>query len=412
VSRPFHNLTAELTGDSEYFVSTFKLVVEHIHDHVMTRGRRRRHAKTALEILLLLIKKTTITPIDAGWINDLLESGARGNMDDNTFTMFLKLSARRNEEDTTANVGTTPCEGYIHGFGPDPQSPGGIESPATPNQEHPLFVKISQNVQSRSERQGGWQDDAVYGGLVAMRDIPQLGSCLPDDRFIETLSRAMMKNEKGEENEENKPFHVRKAACDVILAARDGWLRSPESHEKLREFDLPRQLHSVVLETGRSDYQRSLLTIMEMLSEDKIWHSYLRGSMDIWLPLRPEGPDRILRIFSRVSDIPLPEYDGSNPPLDNFLEKLVEDEWARVPGRLATDLTADRLEPLAEVTMQFKELLFTESGRRAVLAAVDQVIPSLERRRDDGYAGPGEGIRDILEAIQEMLQEPMPSTSR
>jgi hypothetical protein len=78
----------------------------------------------------------------------------------------------------------------------------------------------------------------------------------------------------------------------------------------------------------------------------------------------------------------------------------VEDEWAGVPGRPATDLTADRLEPLVEVTMQFKELLFTESGRRAVLAAVEQVIPSLERRRDDGYEGPGEDIHGIVDALQ------------
>jgi hypothetical protein len=109
-----------------------------------------------------------------------------------------------------------------------------------------------------------------------MRDIPQLGSCLPDDNFLETLSKAMKKSEKGEESEENKPFHVRKAAYDVILAARDGWLRSPELRQKLEELDFPRQLHSVVLETGRSDYQRSFLMMMEILSEDRYWHSYLR----------------------------------------------------------------------------------------------------------------------------------------
>jgi hypothetical protein len=49
--------------------------------------------------------------------------------------------------------------------------------------------------------------------------------------------------------------------------------------------------------------------------------------------------------------------------------------------------------------MQLKELLFTKSGRRAVLAVVDQVIPSLEKRRDDGYAGPGEDIREIDDAL-------------
>ena len=134
--------------------------------------------------------------------------------------------------------------------------------------------------------------------------------------------------------------------------------------------------------------------------------------MDIWLPLRHEGPDLVLRILARVSDIPLPEYDGFNPPLDKFLEKLVEDEWARVPGRLAMNLIADRLEPLAEVTMQLRELLFTESGRRAVLAAVGQVLPSLERRRDDGYLGPGKDIHDILDALQDILRVPVSSIRR
>ena len=62
--------------------------------------------------------------------------------------------------------------------------------------------------------------------------------------------------------------------------------------------------------------------------------------------------------------------------------------------------------------MQLKELLFTESGRKAVLAAVDQVIPSLERRRDDGYAGPGEDIHHIVDGLRRALRSPLLSTSR
>jgi hypothetical protein len=100
----------------------------------------------------------------------------------------------------------------------------------------------------------------------------------------------------------------------------------------------------------------------------------------------------------------LPEYDGSNPPFHEFLEKLMKDEWAGVPGRPLMNITADRLKPLVEVTMQCKKLSFTESGRSAVLAAVDLVIPSLERRRDEGYEGPGEDIRGVVEALQEILR--------
>jgi hypothetical protein len=403
VSRSFHTPTVELTTDSEYLVSTFKAVVEHIHDHVMTRGRRRRHAKMALNILLLLIKKTTVSLVDAAWINQLLESGARGNMDDNMFTLFLRPSARRNEENTTEEEGTIPCEGYAHGGEADPLPPGGIGSPATPNLEHTLFVKVSKNIQSRSERRGAWQDDAVYGGLVAMKDIPQLGFCLPNGDFLETLSKLMQRN-KGNEDGGCQPFRVKKAAYDVVLAARDGWLRSPELRQKLEELDFPRKLHCIVLETGRSDYQRSFLVMMEILSEDRYWHSYLRGSMDIWLPIRHEGPIHVLRIFTRVSDIPFPEYDGSNPPLDDFLEQLVEDEWARVPGRPTADLAPDRLKPLVEVTRRFKQLFFTENGRRAVLAVVEQVIPALERRRDDGYEGPGEDMYGIVDELHGVLR--------
>ena len=72
------------------------------------------------------------------------------------------------------------------------------------------------------------------------------------------------------------------------------------------------------------------------------------------------------------------------------------------------DLTFDLLEPLAEVTEQFKkQSFFTEGGRGAVLAVVEQVIPSLERRRDDSYSGPGNDLRQIIDHLLEVLREPM-----
>ena len=135
--------------------------------------------------------------------------------------------------------------------------------------------------------------------------------------------------------------------------------------------------------------------------------------MDIWLPFHREGPIQVLQIFSYVGELPLPEYDTSNPPpLDTFLANLVKEEWARVPARNVKDLTAGLLEPLAEVTAQFKGLLFTEGDRRAVLAKVEEVIPLLERRREVGYEGPGDDIRGIVDALLGILQLPIPSTSR
>jgi hypothetical protein len=268
------------------------MVVEHIHGHVMAQGLRRHHAKMALDILFLLIKKTTVALVDGVWIDELLESGASGNMDDNTFTEFLKLSARRNGEGAMADMGTMP-DGDYDSFqlcSGDPVLLGGFGSPETTNLEHTLFIKISQNIQTRTEEEGCWQDDAVYGGLIAMRGIPQLGSCLPDDNLLETLSKAMKRSENGEgceggekskedeKSEENKPLWVRKAAYDVILAARDSWLRSPELRQKLKELDFPRQLHSVVFDIGRSDYiRKNQVTIITIFSSKNGKRMYFYG---------------------------------------------------------------------------------------------------------------------------------------
>jgi len=331
-------------------VLTFKLVVEHVHGLILARGRRRRHTKTALEILLTLVRKTTLSLVDASWINGLLKSASRGNMSDDTFTLFLRLSARRKEEAAEVDAESPAGQDYTHiPTGEiDPRSPRTIVSPEiTP--ESSLFVKILRNVQACSEKDNGWQDEAVYGGLIAMKDIPRLGSFFPDSNSLGTLFKAM---------EKTQPFRVRKAAYNIILVAREGWLRSADLRPALEDPDFPRQLHSVVIETGRSDDQRSFLMMMEILSEDRYWHSYLRGAMDIWLHFRHEGPDQTVRILTRVGELPLRELDGS--PLDRFLEQLVENEWTGVPGRSLMDLTADRLKPLVEISTQFKELLFTE----------------------------------------------------
>ena len=391
---PFpYTLTMALTMDSDYIVRTLKMVVEHIHGLVLARSDRHRDTKTtALEILLTLVKEATLPLVDAAWINELLKSAARGDMDDGTFTLFLKLSAQRKEKDTA----TPPDQ--------DHRAQGRTVSPGTTNSEYPLFTKILQNIKTCGERQDGLQDDTVYGGLIAMRDIRQLGSFLPGLDFLETLSRAMGKN---------KSLRVRNAAYDVVLVARDGWLKSAELRQKLKELDLPRQLHGVAIEADRSDRQRSFLAMMEILSEDGYWHPYLRGTMDVWLSFRHEGPGQVLYILTRICELPLLEYDGPDlPPFDRFLGKLVEDEWARVPGRPVKDLTADRLEPLAEVTKRFNELSFTESERRAVLAAVEQVIQSLEERRDGGYDGTGGDIRGVIDGLLGVLRVSVQSTSR
>ena len=395
----------ELTGSSDYFQETFTKVVEHVHRMVLEGGRRRRHARTALEILLNIVKKTSFQLISARWINDLLETAAAGGMGGDAFTLFLRLSARRKEEEEPVDARSPIDDGSVHLLHREtaPQTPRGTEGPEAPTREDTLLKTILENVKACGGRHDGWQDEAVYGGLMAIRDIHQLWSCPLDVSFLKTLSDAMDKE---------RPFRVRKAAYDVVQAAQDGWLRSPDLRETLEELEFPKQLYSVGVEAGDSDHQLLFLRTVEILSEDRYWFPYLRRIMDIWLPLRHEGSHQAAGILAKVSEITFPEHDGFNPPLDKFLVKVAEDEWKRVPGRPLNALTADLLEPFVEVTIQLRKLLFTEIDRRAVLAAVEEVIPSLEKRRDDGYEGPGEDIREAVDGLVEVLREPIQSTSR
>ena len=403
----------ELTGDSDYLAPTFKMVIEHVHRIALTKGRRRRYARTALEILLNLVKKITYPLFDGGWINELLKRASLEGMDAETFTALLRFSAFRKADDAVADWELPPGQDYdyVQRGEVDLQSPEGIVTSENPTPEYALFDQVLQNVKSCGEQDDGWQDDAVYGGLIAIIDIPGLRFYLPTVEFLQTLSTAMEKGESKVNTKRDKPFRVRKAAYDVVLAARDGWLKSTHLRKTLEDLDIPRKLHSVVIETFRSDHQRSFLEMMKILSEDRYWHPYLRKAMDIWLPLHHEGPLHALCILTTVGELLLPGRDGYN--VDKSLEKVVEEEWAAVPGRLPMDLTADRLEPLAEVTGRFKKLsFFTESDRRAVLAEVGRVIPSLEKRRDDGYDGPGDDIRSIIDNLLTILREPMQSSSR
>ena len=363
--------------DSDYAASTFKMVVEHTHGLVLARGRLRREAKTVLDILLTLVEKASLPVIDAAWINGLLRSAAKGEMGDDAFTSLLRLSAQRTEGGSAEVAEMESSQDYV------------------PN----LFIRILRNVQICSEEDGGWEDEAVYGGLVAMRDVCQLGDFFPTRGFLRTLSGAM---------EGSRPSHIREAAYDVILVARDGWLKFAGLRRDLMDLDVPRRLHGVATDIAGPDHQDSFLMMMEMLSEDGDWHSYLRGAMDIWLPFRHERPDQVLRILTRVGELQLPEGSGSNtPPPGEFLAKLVEHEWARVPGRPVEDLTADRLRPLAEVTTWLNGLLLTDGERREIRSAVEQVIPSLERRRDGGYRGPGEDIYDMVDDLVGALWVPL-----
>ena len=394
---------SELTGGSDYFQQTFKMVVEHIHRMILDHGRRRRHASIALEFLLVLVRKTAFPLVDAIWINGLLKRAAVEKMADDTFTLLLRLSAWRKEEDDATDDEYPFGQDYVHVHRreTDPQTPGGTTTSEISTLGYTLLTTILRNLRTCTEQNEGWEDEAVYGGLVAIRDIHGVGTGFPEVGFLETLSDAM---------EKSKPLRVRKAAYDVIRAAQDGWLRSPDLRWTFQKFDLPRHMYKVVIETGRPGHKLSFLKTMEILSEDRYWHSYLRGAMDIWLAFYDEGPRRAIRILARVGEMLFPEDDNPNFPFDKPLVKVVEDEWARVPGRQAIHLSIGLLEPLVEVTIQLKGLFFTDGDREVVLAVVERVIPSLERRRD-GYEGPGEDIRYIIGGLLEVLRVPTQSTA-
>ena len=102
----------------------------------------------------------------------------------------------------------------------------------TPTPEGALFSKIMGNIRACVEKEGGWSDEAVYGGLIAIRDIPGLESCIPNIEFLQTLSKAMEK--------EDKSFRVRKAAYDIVLVARNGWLKLVVLRPILEDLDFPR----------------------------------------------------------------------------------------------------------------------------------------------------------------------------
>ena len=369
---------------------------------VFSKSLRRRYAKEVLEILHSLVKKTTIHFVDAAWIDDLLKRAAWKQMDDDKFIVLLRLSALRMETNWERDFD------HVEQNGADP---GRIVTSENPTPEYALLGRVLQIIDICSAREDGWEDEAVYGGLITIKNLPGVGLCDPKEEFIRTLSNAMEKRETEGEVKEVKPFHIRKAAYEVILAVRDRWLRSADLRPTLEAVDFPRKLHSVAIETSRYDYRRSFLKMMEILSEDRYWYSYLRKAMDIWLPSHHEGQACVLGILCRVGEFFLPGSDGYNT--GKPLEKVVEEEWQSVPGRYPKDLTADLMGPLAEVTGQFKRLsIFSESDRRAVLAAVEQVVPSLERRRDKDYGGPGDEFRMIIEDLLRVLREPVQASSR
>lgn len=387
--------TIKLIGNSGYFVLTFQSVVEHIHAIILARSRRHRYATRALGLLLTLAKLSPFPIVDAAWMDGLLRGAAEGDMSDEQFTLFLRLSARRMGEDAILDTSVGDYN-LIQRLETGPQPLEGIVTSGLPTADHTLFSRIVKNVQACVEDTDGWQDDAVYGGLVTITGIRRLGPSPFDDGVLQTLHDAM---------DNGKPLRVRKAAYDVMLVTRDQWLRSDRLRQTLKDLDFFKKMHNVVVEVARGDYQQSFLVMMEILSEDENWHPYLREAMGIWLPLRHEGPEHVLHILANAGKLFLPRWNGYNPSFDEYLQGVVEDEWATVPGRPVQDLAVDRLMPLVEVTERFKELLFDDIYQRAVLAMVERVIPALENRYDDSYGGP-EDVRGVLYNLVDKLQLP------
>jgi len=183
-------------------------------------------------------------------------------MDDKKFTLFMKLSARRKEEGAVTDVKTSSIQEHADATGgtTGPAPHGGAVSSETPVTGGGLFCKIMHDVRT-CVKKDGWRDEAAYGDLIALRDIPEPGSCIPTVESLQTLSEAMEKGEGDNENE-NKLFRVRKAAHDVMAVARDGWLKSAELCPVLEDLDIFRKLHSAMIGAGHSDLPfRSLVCL-------------------------------------------------------------------------------------------------------------------------------------------------------
>ena len=102
-----------------------------------------------------------------------------------------------------------------------------------------------------------------------------------------------------------------------------------------------------------------------------------------------------------------------NLPTESHWQKFAESRWARVECEfqyVLCHLTADLLAPFAEITYLLEELLFIETDRMAVPAAVKQVIPSLGMERDGDYEGLGGHIRVIVNKLLEKLRLSTKST--
>jgi hypothetical protein len=383
-------------------------VVQHIHGIVLARSRRRRHTTTSLEILLSIAKHTSLPLVDAAWIYQLLKNAAEEDMADGQFILFLRLSARRKEEDSTVAAETPPDQegGHTPDLETDQMSLGRSVTTETPTLDRTLFNKIMGSIQTCVTREDGWHDEAIYGGLIVIRDIRRMEPSLLDEGALQTLYDAM---------DNRRPFRVRKAAYDVMLVTGDQWLKSTGLRKKLKELNFLRQLHGVVIDIARSGYQRQFLMMMGVLSEDGYWQPYLRNAMDIWLPFRHEGHRHALRILTNVGGLWLPRQDCSDSPSlpDKSLEKWVEEEWAAVPTRHVFDLAFERLKSLVEVTEQFIELSFNENDRKDVLVMVERVIPSLKKRCEEGYEGPGEEVCGIVnDLVKKLRSPPSPATRR
>ncbi|KAF9782723.1 hypothetical protein BJ322DRAFT_166945 [Thelephora terrestris] len=378
---PLHPEDLIRVDKSKYLVSTFKMAVEHIHYVVLNRGRRYRHAAEALEILLTLVGHTTLPLVDAAWIDELLKLAADGDMADEVFTLFLELSARRDSVDP------------VQPLKQDPQSLGRTATSETHTPDDTLFSKVVDNIQTRD-----WEDPAVSGGLLAIRNIRQLEPSLLNDDTLQTFYDAM--------NRDN-PFRVRQAAYDVMVVTQNQWLELERLRPKLEDLDFFRQMYHVVDDTNLSDYQRSFLTMMEVLSKEVYWHPYLRKAMDIWLPFRREGWSQIFNIIENVGGLPSGKRaDHSSSSLDDSLQQLIVDGWREASGSLVPRGIFDTnfLKPLAEVTERFN--LFDDGHREEVLTEVENVIYALGRREDYGFESPPKDVVAIVDALQEKLRSP------
>jgi hypothetical protein len=101
-------------------------------------------------------------------------------MGDEAFIVLLRLSALRKADDAMTEIPSGTL--LRHMSNERKRDPGRIVTWENPTPEYALLDQVLRSVDTCGAQVDGWEDDAVYGGLIAIKDLPGLRLCNPKSR--------------------------------------------------------------------------------------------------------------------------------------------------------------------------------------------------------------------------------------